>query len=347
MTKRFILISILYLVAITFIQAQDPDFGKYRLIDRHVRKTPDKVSDNLIDLHQYLISGANSKEEQLRAFYMWIITNVHYKDEVELLYDPNVLFYIGSNNCVSPVCVLKKRKAVCEGFSKLFQFFCIQSGFECYSIGGYISKTGNFQDRATHSWNVVKINNEWRFFDLSWSNAVLHHSGIKSRTNKFYMVHPEKFILTHLPLTQMWQFLKTPITINHFNRGEETIQKYINESSINYNYSDTLSFFNSLPYKKRRLKTAKDIVITNPGNTFNQAIEYYRYSRIAINYDGEITSLHYYDLLEAKEIIKKAINLFKQSTGISSEIMMLNSMDSFDAIQRRIESAGDDIIHLE
>jgi len=248
---------------------------------------------------------------------------------------------------VSPVCVLKKRKAVCEGFSKLFQFFCTQSGFECYSIGGYISKIGSLQERATHSWNVVKINNEWRFFDLSWSNAVLHHSGIKSQTNKFYMVHPEKFILTHLPLIQMWQFLKSPITIKHFNGGDEAIQKHINDSTLYYSYNDTLKKFNALPYKKRRLKTAQEILLTNSGNKFNRAVEYYRYSRIALNYEGEITPLQYRQLLKAKEKIKQAIELFKLSSGISSEIMMLNSMDNLDAIERRINSANDDIIHLK
>jgi hypothetical protein len=53
--------------------------------------------------------------------------------------------------------VLQKRKAVCEGFSNLFHFFCTYSGFESYPIGGYISKNGNLQNRATHSWDLVKI----------------------------------------------------------------------------------------------------------------------------------------------------------------------------------------------
>jgi transglutaminase/protease-like cytokinesis protein 3 len=110
-----------------------------------------------MELHQYLEAGAKNEQEKIRAFYFWIVRNITYKDKRELLFDEDLLFYMGSNNCSSPVCVLARKQAVCEGFSNLFQYFCSQSGFEAYSVGGYISKNGAFQDRATHSWNAVRV----------------------------------------------------------------------------------------------------------------------------------------------------------------------------------------------
>nr|WP_320118305.1 transglutaminase domain-containing protein [uncultured Marinifilum sp.] len=347
MSKHLILISVLFLFIIKYSEAQTPIFKKYRTIDQHVKKTPDNVCNNLIDLHAYLVSGANSKEEEIRAFYFWIINNIEYKDCIELKYDDRLLFYMGSNNCTSPACVLRKKQAVCEGFSRLFQFFCKHSGYECYSISGYISKNGALQDRATHSWNVVKINGKWRFFDLSWSNAILHYYGIKSKTNKFFMVEPEEFVLTHLAIIPMWQFLKTPVSIQHFNGGEQEIKKYLSQSKINYNYTDSLKYFNSLTNKKKRLKTAAEILKTNPRNKFNLAIEYYRYSRIVLHQIDKIGPLEYYNLINAEEKLNKAILLFKSSTDLSSKIMQLNANDNLIKIQKLINSESSNFIYLK
>ncbi|PCH71583.1 MAG: hypothetical protein COC06_01220 [Bacteroidales bacterium] len=347
MYKKSTIIIIIILTSLELVKAQEPTFGKYGTIDRHVKRTPDSISNNIVLLHDYLIVAAESDEDKIRAFYIWIITNIKYKDQVELLYAPNLFFYMGSNNCSSPVCVLKKREAVCEGFSKLFQFFCTYSGLESYTIGGYITKNGALQDRATHSWNVVKINDEWRFFDLTWANAILHHSGIKSKTNEFYMVPPEEFIVSHLPIIPMWQFLNTPISIQIFNAGEEPIRKYMNTAAANYNYTDTLIQFNQMSAAKQRLKTAQEIYRTNPNNKFNLAIEYYRYARNMRNFDGEIDPLNYYRLIKAREKMQLAIDLFKSSSDISSKIMLFQIKDDVATIDKLIISANKHIRYLK
>ncbi|MUP36572.1 transglutaminase domain-containing protein [Labilibaculum euxinus] len=347
MYKKLAIFIFLTLVSLGLVQAQEPAFGGYGSIDRHVRKTPDSLSQNIVLLHDYLTAPAKSDEDKIRAFYLWIISNIEYKDQVELLFDPNLLFYMGSNNCSSPVCVLQKRKAVCEGFSKLFEFFCTYSGFESYSIGGYITKNGALQDRATHSWNVVKINNEWCFFDLSWANAILYHSGIKSKTNEYFMVSPEEFILSHLPIIPMWQFLETPISLQIFNSGEESIKNYLKTAPANYNYTDTLSNFKLLSDAKKRLKTAQEIYRTNPNNKFNLAIEYYRYARNMISFDGEIDTLNYFRLIKAKEKMQLAIDLFTSSSDISSQIMLLQIKDELSKVDRLINTANPNIKHLK
>lgn len=347
MNNCFYLILILFFASFSQLKAQNPDFSEYREIDRHANKAPDSIANNILDLHTYLSSGAISKEEEIRAFYMWVIKNIKYQNQVELMYDPNFHFYMGTNNCSAPVCVLRDRKAVCEGFSKLFQALCQYSGIEAYSITGYISKNGTLQDRATHSWNVVNINNEWRFFDLSWASAVLFHSGIKRKTNEFFMVAPDEFIITHLPLIPMWQFIATPISIKEFNAGDDEIQKFLSENSESYNYMDSLNAFNKLSYKNKRLKTAADICIINPGNKFNLAIEYFAYSRLILNYEGDIGPYEYYELIKARKKINLAIDLFKNSKDISSKIMVMNCTDHLDRINARLDFASSYIRHIK
>ena len=347
MHRRLLFITLVLFISAWNAIAQDPNFGRYGKIDRHAKRAPDSISNNLFFLHEYLVSTALNDDERIRAFYIWIITNIKYEDQVELKYDPDVNFYMGSNNCSSPVCVLGRKKAVCEGFSKIFEYFCQQSGIEAYSIGGYISKDGILQDRATHSWNLVKINGSWRFFDLSWANATLRHTGIKSSTNEFFMVEPEEFILTHLPLIRMWQILKSPITVEIFNQGDAKIIDYLSTAPQTFSFADSIVDFNQLPSYKKRLKTAEEIYKTNPANKFNRAVEYFRFAQIAVNIDEEINPLSYYKLIKAKEKIKIAIELFKTSNDISSKIMYLHSKQHLKLIDRLIDSASSDIIYLK
>ena len=347
MYRKIQFILLLIFISTWNLHAQDPNFSGYGKIDRHAKRAPDSICNNLTFLHKYLVSAAETDEEKIRAFYIWIIKNIKYKDQIELKYNSDVLFYMGSNNCSSPVCVLGRKQAVCEGFSKIFEYFCQQSGIEAYSIGGYISKNGVLQDRATHSWNLLKINGTWRFFDLSWAYATLRYTGIKSSTNEFFMVEPEQFILTHLPLIPMWQVLESPITIETFNQGDSKILEQLASAPQNYSFTDSIAAFKLLPQYKKRLKTADEIFKTNPSNKFNRAIEYYRFAQIAVNFDGEITPLIYYKLIRAQEKIKVAIDLFQTCDDISSKIMYLHSKDHLKLINRLLDSASSDIIYLK
>ena len=72
-----LIILILFLLGnLSFSQAQEPTFGKYGSIDRQVKKVPDSLSNHIIHIHRYLDSIGIDDEEKIRAFYMWIITNI-------------------------------------------------------------------------------------------------------------------------------------------------------------------------------------------------------------------------------------------------------------------------------
>ena len=346
MSKRFFLTFLGVIVLTVWMYGQELEPHSYRHIDRHVRKIPDSLTHNIMNLHNYLVAQANNDVERVRAFYLWIITNIEYKDKIELMFDKNLLFYIGTNNCSTPVCVLKRRIAVCEGFSRLFQYLCVQSEIECYSIGGYITKNGALQDRATHSWNIAKIDGVWFGFDLSWGNAILHHTGVKSKANEFFMVSPREMVRTHLPLIPMWQFLPNPIKLDLFNGDNEQIDTYLSETPDFYNFEDSIAQYNKLSNAERRLKTAEEIKKANPGNKFNLAVEYYRYSRSILHYEGEIDALHFYHLIKARDKLRLAIQLFKSSSDISSKLLLLQSLDDLSIIQKKIDMASSDIIYL-
>jgi hypothetical protein len=334
---KYIVFIIFIIGALNLTKAQEPTYGRYGVIDRQVKRVPDSLSSNISHLHHYLDYIGVDDEGRIRAFYMWIITNIRYENQVELLFDKNLLFYIGSNNSVSPVSVLKKRKAVCEGFSKLFQFFCQQSGIEAYTIGGYISKKGALQNRATHSWNVVKINDEWRFFDLTWAYASLEYTGIKRSTNEFYMISPHQFVLSHLSLVPMWQFLETPVPISIFNMGDDIINSYLIKKKPYYNYEDSLKNYKQLGVRERCLKTADEIYKTNSSNKFNRAIEYYRYARVILSFQNSSEKKELKELLKAKDKIKIAMLLFRETQDVAAQLMFLQALDSLTILENWIQ----------
>ena len=55
-------------------------------------------------------------------------------------------------------------KAVCEGYSKLFQILCYRFGLNCTTVSGTVEEGG-------HMWNAVKPDQDWMMVDVTWDDA--------------------------------------------------------------------------------------------------------------------------------------------------------------------------------
>jgi len=58
---------------------------------------------------------------------------------------------------------LLKNKAICEGYSKTFQYLMISIGVDCIYV------TGSSQGQG-HAWNYIKLENSWYAVDATWSD---------------------------------------------------------------------------------------------------------------------------------------------------------------------------------
>lgn len=54
--------------------------------------------------------------------------------------------------------------AVCEGYSKLFQYLCYCVGINCTQVAGETDGTG-------HMWNAIMIEEEWYLVDTTWNDT--------------------------------------------------------------------------------------------------------------------------------------------------------------------------------
>ena len=159
-----------------------------------------------------ILFAQSSDSIKARAIFDWITDNIEYDIEAY------------QNNKVSLVqCdvenVLKTKKAVCEGYARLFQKMAQDSGLECKVITGK-AKTFGFGD---HAWNAVKIDSVWRLVDACWgAGGYRGNRFIKSKNLFYFFTPPEKLILTHFPDFQEYQFLKNPVTRQEFFGSENT-----------------------------------------------------------------------------------------------------------------------------
>jgi transglutaminase/protease-like cytokinesis protein 3 len=145
-------------------------------------------------------------------FSYWIAKNIKY--------DLSEVKDQGRTN-KTPYEVLRNKKAVCEGYSILFQQFCENEGIEAYTVYGH--GYGNLIRRSLnlyhlrHAWNAVYVNGKWQILDVTWAASEVKHGDFK-KTHQFKWIFPEpdEFAKTHYPNDPRWQLLKNPRSKREF-----------------------------------------------------------------------------------------------------------------------------------
>ena len=83
--------------------------------------------------------------------------------------------YVDGANAHNLYGALVEGKAVCEGYSRAFQYLLYQAGTQCLIAEGTSIRPGS-NTGVAHAWNVVKINGRYYHTDVTWddqSNAAV------------------------------------------------------------------------------------------------------------------------------------------------------------------------------
>jgi len=295
---------------------------KYDLVDSIVDTYPKNIitADRLVEL---INKDFSKQDEKARAVFRWVATNISYdvelaksmaakpikafsyknekeKEEKEKLFKIDLV----SKTIIS-------RKAVCQGYAVLFEDLCGKLGIESKTIIGYLkthsSQIGEFPNITNHAWNVVKIDNDWKFID-----ATLGAGYISSKTNlfKFYFnegyffMENEKFFLNHYPLDEKWillsknknDFAQLPLFYGDYFKYNYKITKpkigIINSAEnknlifeiFGLNDYDYLQYSDSISNNKIHLEN-------NNSNEFSIPIENKRNSYISIYIGSDIIAM--------------------------------------------------------
>lgn len=238
MMRKLLGFTILFFLITTSIQAQTA-----AEVDSIVKLYPKRFSSSA-KLAERIQSDFSTDFGKARAIFSWIAFNVSY-DVKSYLYPKKVkpIQYKNEEERLRKVKkrydkmiakVLHKRKAVCSGYSELFNNVALQVGLESQVNSGD-AKTkfydiGRRRIKVSHAWNSVKINGDWKLLDVTWGAGY-----VDIKKEKFYKhfhplyfdMEPQHFFMEHYPQKGIWQdtmvdkteFLKAPLVQDNILNG--------------------------------------------------------------------------------------------------------------------------------
>ena len=186
---------------------------------------------------QVLALGLTAKDsterQKIHSLFTWVIENIAYntrafnrggnsspKDYWLEEDDDSTAPLKPLNERVSEI-VLKRRTAVCDGYSRLFKTLCDFAGIRCEVITGYgrtnINRIGA-QFVSNHKWNAVFIDSGWHLLDATWAAGYINYRNEfeQAYNSQYYLTPPDEFILDHYPEDLRWALLLAPPLLKEF-----------------------------------------------------------------------------------------------------------------------------------
>lgn len=188
----------------------------YARADSIAHAAPAAVAGNVPALAAYLTRDLPTEAEKARAIYHWITENV--------AYDAGA--YYGFRLAVpeqGATSVLRRRKAVCDGFSNLFLALGQAAGLQVSLVPGQAKGLSKDPSRPFsiegHTWNAVKANGRWNLVDASWgAGDIVDRRFVRKVRDYYFFTPPDKFLFSHMADSPDWQLVDHPITGDEFAR---------------------------------------------------------------------------------------------------------------------------------
>jgi Transglutaminase-like domain len=186
-----------------------------------------KYKGNLQELTNTLTTPYADTLFKLRAIFIWIADNIEYDYKLfnSRSSEWNRFDCYGSKaTCAQARIdwenkllehVLDKKKAVCNGYAKLFKKMCEQVGILNEMVDGYVKKS-QFEIglvlNVSHSWNVVKLGGVNYNFDVTWAAGSCKFNDetgkltdfVKQYKDFYWQTPKQKFIRNHFPVNEKW-----------------------------------------------------------------------------------------------------------------------------------------------
>jgi len=229
------------------------------IIKKHVQNTPDSIEFDIAKLTDYLIIPASNEKDKVVSIYQWLIRNIKYDRAA----------YRKGNRRInrSNQDILKRREAICWGYSTLFKAMCEEVNISCEVISGYGKTTMDAKPNLkspNHAWNSVKIDSAWYLLDATWdSNVIGTVSDFEQKYGYTYFLTPSKyFLVNHLPADPNWQLLDCPIAPDEYKLSAEAIVILAERKGCQK--SNELSTLEQMPIQDKRFMAAIKAYEYNP-----------------------------------------------------------------------------------
>jgi len=175
------------------------------------------AQESLHSLSEKLLLGAGTDKQKVTAIFRWITDNINYNSSPQRTINPPIT--AEEEGPLKPLhervaeMVIKRRKAFCDGFARLFTALCDKAGIQSiiicgYAPGGYTRQPARFG--VNHYWNAVLLEGRWQLLDATWASGYINaRTGefIREFNSRYFLADPAVFILDHFPDDPRWTLL--------------------------------------------------------------------------------------------------------------------------------------------
>ena len=200
------------------IQVDPADAAEFAEIDSFAQNAPTDIDRDSATVANYLLKGCKNDLQKARAVFTWIANNIRYDDNA---YNSGKYFSMSAQS------VLKRKHAVCEGYSNLYKAIGQAMGLEVEIIDGYAKAYGYRPGQRftgtppNHAWNAVKINGEWLLVDATWGAGFAEGGRGQLRSRKaftpyWFNVNKYEFLFLHYPAVSKWMLIPQAVTLKQY-----------------------------------------------------------------------------------------------------------------------------------
>ena len=215
MFKSFLFLSSLLLISIlSYAQYEDYQVDSIVIHKQYKQKT-------VVGLSNEIAKDFEDRRCLIRAFYMFITYNMQYdiqagNENKKRKYVVKTMDDIIKSDEQEMLKLLKTKKGVCWHFGNLFAKLCAIQGIDVEIISG-TRRAKVLPDTLapTHLWNAVEIDGEMKMIDCTISYSLPYK---KEDFDHLFLVDPEVFIYSSIPLESDKQYIVNPISYEAFKR---------------------------------------------------------------------------------------------------------------------------------
>jgi Transglutaminase-like superfamily len=294
----------------------------YSSVDKLAQNVPAHAVESIDALVAFGKINTKNDPEAVRFYFVWLAQNIQY-DSLELTVEKR------RTSKQEPDSVFLTRKGICRGYADLLTLLCQKANIPVRTVSGYSKSVDGATDTVGfHAWNIIKMDNIWQLFDVTWaSNYWAAHNFDKNITldesfNLYFQQNAAQFIKRHFPFDPAFQ-LNTHIVLRgafFFGDTEGGC-----ESPDIYNFETILE-------EEAKLSTLEQSI-----NTYQRAVTFIPEERRL--YDV----LSYFKSEKAHIYFEKANKLLDDFTDIKQETINAWSLKD---IQNNITQATEAKTHL-
>lgn len=130
----------------------------------------EKYENQIVQIKNQIISQVSEKSDyqKIKMIHDYLIDSIEYENDLT------------QNNVYDIYGALVKKRCVCEGYAKSFQYLMNELGIENTIVIG--TGTNSKNETESHAWNYVKLDGQWYAIDVTWDDPIITGGG--KLTNK-------------------------------------------------------------------------------------------------------------------------------------------------------------------